>query len=321
MLRVPLKQSLIAAAVLACAASSAFAQSSVTVYGRLNLTIERQTVGSGSSNWTLQNNASRFGLRGSEDLGGGMKAGFGLEAGFNPALGSSTTPFWGRQSEVNLSGGFGMLRLGNFLSEAYFATADYVSLHNHDTGTSSDALYAYIGRNTSKVAWRSPNFGGSTFEAAITEGGTLNRTTDLAWNYSAGALTLGAGYEDNSPTNKKAKQFAVRGLYELGSFTLGGYVQRDTDGYGAGLGSRTTLRLVGMHAMGPHEVHLNVGRAGKYSNGLNGGPGDSANQYTLGYNHKLSKRTKVYGFVTKVADNGTTYGDFRSLALGVRHNF
>ena len=316
-----MKHSLVAVAVLACVSGSAFAQSSVTVYGRLNLSIERQTVGSGSSNWTLQNNASRFGLRGSEDLGGGMKAGFGLEAGFNAANGTTATSFWGRQSEVNLSGGFGMVRLGNFISEAYFATADYVSLHNHDTGTSSDALYAYIGRNTSKVAWRSPNFAGSTFEAAITEGGTLNRTTDLAWNYSAGPLQLGAGYEDNSPTNKRAKQFAVRGLYELGAFTFGGYVQRDTDGYGAGLGNRTTVRLSGMYAMGSGEFHLNVGRAGKYSNGVDNGPGDSANQYTLGYNYKLSKRTKVYGFVTKVADSGSTYGDFRSLALGLRHTF
>ena len=316
-----MKRTLLAFAVLAGMAGTAAAQSTVTLYGRLNLSVERQTVGAASSNWTMQNNSSRFGLRGSEDLGGGLKAGFGLEAGFNPANGGATTPFWGRQSEVNLSGAFGTVRLGNFLSEAYFATADYVSLHNHDTGRSSDALYAYIGRNTGKVAWRSPSFGGSTIEAAITEGGTANRTMELAWNYSAGPLQLGAGYEDNSPTNQRAKQFAVRGLYELGALTFGGYVQRDTDGYGVGLGNRTTVRLAGMYAMGPGEFHLNVGRAGKYSNGVNGGIGDSATQYTLGYNYKLSKRTKVYGFVTKVADSGSSYGDFRSFALGLRHNF
>lgn len=317
-----MRRSMIALAVLAgSVGGSAFAQSSVTLYGRVNLSIERQTVGSGSDNWTLQNNASRFGLRGVEDLGGGMKAGFALESGFNAANGSTSSSFWNRQSEVNLSGGFGTLRLGNFLSEAYFATADYVSMHNHDTGTSSDALYAYLGRNSSKVAWRSPSFGGSTFEAAITEGGAQNRTVDLAWNYSAGPLQLGAGYEDKSPTNKRAKQFALRALYEMGPFVVGGYVQRDTDGYGVGLGNRTTLRLSGMYAVGASEFHANFGRAGSYSNGVDGGAGDSANQYTLGYNYKLSKRTKVYGFLTKMADSGSTYGDFRSLALGVRHNF
>jgi hypothetical protein len=45
-----------------------------------------------------------------------------------------------RQSEVNLSGGFGMLRLGNFTPESYYATADHVGLHSHDRGSSSDAL-------------------------------------------------------------------------------------------------------------------------------------------------------------------------------------
>lgn len=316
-----MKHSVVVLATLVSVGGSASAQSAVTIYGRVNLSIERQTAGSASSNWTLQNNASRFGLRGNEDLGGGMRAGFNLESGFNAANGTTGSSFWGRQSEVNLAGGFGTLRLGSFLSEAYLATADYVSMHNHDTGTSSDALYAYIGRNTGKVAWRSPSLGGSTVEAAITEGGALNRTTDLAWNYSAGPLQLGAGFEDKSPTNKNARQFAVRGLYEMGPFVVGGYVQRDTDGFGVGLGSRTTLRLSGMYAMGPGEFHLNFGRAGKYSKGVNGGAGDSANQYTLAYNHKLSKRTKVYGFITKVADSGTTYGDFRSFALGLRHNF
>jgi hypothetical protein len=57
--------------------------------------------------------------------------------------GVSASPFFGRQSEVNLSGAFGTVRLGRWISESYFATADYVSMHNHDTGSSSDALYAY----------------------------------------------------------------------------------------------------------------------------------------------------------------------------------
>lgn len=311
-----------ALAVLAGVLSSAaYAQSSVTLYGRVNMSIERQTIGNGLDNWTLQNNASRFGIRGVEDLGGGLSAGFALESGFNPATGSSSATFWNRRSEVSLTGGFGTVRLGNFLSEAYFATADFVSMHNHDTGTSSDALYSYLGRNTSKIAWRSPKLGGSTVEAAVTEGGTQNRTVELAWNYSAGPLHLGAGYEDNTPTNKRAKQLAVRALYEMGPFVIGGYVQRDTDGRGIGFGNRTTLRLSGMYSVGSGEVHLNYGRAGEYSNGADGGAGDAASQVTLGYNYNLSKRTKVYSFLTKVSDQGTTYGDFKSFAVGVRHNF
>ena len=308
-----MQRSLIIAAALASIGAGAFAQSSVNVYGRLNVTVERQKVGT-VTNTVMQNNSSRFGLKGSEDLGGGMKAGFQLEHGFNVQNGTqSQTAFWARQSEVNLSGGFGMVRLGNFTSEAYYATSDYIGMHNHETGTSSDAFYAYLGRNTGKVAYRTPSLGGVTFEAAVTEAGTNpDRTYDLAANYQAGPLHLGAGYEKNGAAN----QYALRGLYEMGAFTFGGYVQRDKNGYAAG--NRTTLRLSGMYAMGNTELHANVGRAGDYS----GVVGDqAASQYTLGVNQNLSKRTKVYAFVTKVADKGTLYGDFQSLAVGVRHNF
>jgi len=311
-----MQRSLIIAAVLATLGASAFAQSTVTVYGRLNLSIERQKVGSGDQDWVMQNSSSRFGLKGSEDLGGGMKAGFQIEHGFNPATGAqSQTNFWARQSEVNLSGGFGMVRLGNFTSEAYYATADYVSMHNHDTGTSADFFYAYVGRDTNKVAYRTPSFGGATVEAAITEAGTNpDRTVDLAANYDNGPLHLGAGYGKDGDV----KQFAIRGLYEMGAFTFGGYIQRDTDHWGAGFGNRTTVRLSGMYAMGNTEFHANWGRAGDYSKVV----GDSqADQFTLAVNQNLSKRTKVYAFWTKVADKGTIYGDFSSVAVGVRHNF
>ena len=318
-----MQRSLIVAAALASIGASAFAQSTVNLYGRLNLTIERQKVGSASNDWKMQNNSSRFGLKGSEDLGGGMKAGFQIESGFNPANGTASTPnFWGRQSEVNLGGGFGMVRLGNFTSEAYYATSDYIGMHNHETGTSSDAFYAYIGRNTNKVAYRTPGFSGATFEGAVTEGGSLNRTYDFAFNYDAGPLHLGAGYEKNAPNNKNAKQFAVRGLYEMGAFTFGALIQRDTDGYGINYGDRTNYRLSGMYAMGSTEFHLNIGHAGDYNKKI----GDqSANQFTVGINQNLSKRTKVYTFYTKVNDKAAVgqqvYGDFSSFAVGVRHNF
>jgi predicted porin len=316
-----MKKTLIAAAVLATVGSSAFAQSSVTIYGRLNLTIERQKL-LGENDWVMQNSSSRIGFKGSEDLGGGLKAGFQLEHGFNPKNGTQSQPaFWARQSEVNLGGGFGMVRLGNFTSEAYYATSDYIGMHNHETGTSADAFYAYIGRNTGKVAYRTPNFGGATVEVAVTEAGTNpDRTIDLAANYDAGPLHLGFGYEKNGD----AKQFAGRVLYELGAFTIGALAQHDTDGWGAGFGNRNNFRVSGMYVIGNTELHANVGRAGSYSKSI--GP-DSATQYTLGVNYNLSKRTKVYGFFTRLSGDGADFyavsntGVNQSLAVGVRHNF
>jgi predicted porin len=294
----------------------------VTLYGRVNTTVERQEVGDVKTTG-LFNNSSRFGFKGTEDLGGGLKAGFQLESGFNSDTGASASTFFGRQSEVNLSGGFGAVRLGRFTAESYYATADYVSMHNHDTGSSSDAFYAYVMPDANKIAYRTPTFGGLTVDAAVAlheqaVGG--KNAYDLAANYNLGALALGAGYSKQGDVN----QFAVRALYTFGAFTVGGYVQRDEDAYVLNGGKRNTFRLAGAYNMGASEFHVNVGRAGEYKN-----VNDSdATQYTLGYNYNLSKRTKVYGYYTHVNNSrnaayqsGVAGADFSSVAVGVRHNF
>jgi predicted porin len=74
-----------------------------------------------------------------------------------------------------------------------------------------------------------------------------------------------------------------------------------------------------MYTVDLSEFHVNAGFAGETGN-----IGDSkARQYTLAYNYLLSKRTKVYTFVTKIDDGkaGLYGGDFRSFAVGLRHNF
>ena len=69
---------------------------------------------------------------------------------------------------------------------------------------------------------------------------------------------------------------------------------------------------------------MNVGRANSWSNRAD----SAATQFTLGYNYNLSKRTKVYGYYTRVNnDSNAVYSvsapgtDFSSFAVGVRHNF
>ena len=318
-----MKKILMAAAVSALATGSALAQSTVTIYGRFNVSGERQDA-AGVKTFQLSNNSSRIGFKGSEDLGGGLRAGFQLEHGFDVSTGQPSGAFWGRQSEVNLSGGFGMLRLGNFTSEAYYATADYISMHNHDTGSSSDALYAYLPRNGNKISYRLPEFAkGLSLELGVAAAeGAANQTKsyDFAANYNVGALQFGLGAQQND----KQEQIAARVLAELGSFVLGAYVQQDKEGFNPVLrstafGKRTTYRLSGMYSVGASEFHLNYGDAGKYDKVAN----SAAKQYTVAYNYNLSKRTKVYTYYTKVNDsNAKLYGgDFSSVAFGLRHNF
>ncbi|WP_027014203.1 porin [Comamonas composti] len=336
-----MKMNRVAVAVLAVlGATTVMAQSSVTIYGRLNTTVERQKTGD-VNRTSMENNSSRWGIRGVEDLGSGLKAGFVLESGFNSdtGMGSAWTHGTGagmsfaRQSEVNLSSNFGMLRLGNFIPESYFASADAVSMHNHDTGSSADALYQdpiwFGGLSTqNKIGYRTPNMGGLVINASVSMHEKTPTTYqkngyDLAATYDMGPLSLGAGYSAVGDD----WQASLRGLYTFGQFTLGGYYQRShqvSQRLGWMDGNRNNYRLSGMYTLGASEFHANVGYADKWSNVSD----SSAKQWTLGYNYNLSKRTKVYGYYTKVDNKaGSAYmtgkagDDFSSFAVGVRHNF
>ncbi|MEO8152036.1 MAG: porin [Rhizobacter sp.] len=323
---------LIAALSTVAAAGSAMAQSSVTVYGRLNDSLEHQKVGDTSDN-KVQDSASRIGFKGSEDLGGGLKANFVIESGFATDTGAAntgtpTSRFWNRESTVGLSSSMlGAIRLGNMpASEAYFATADYVSMHNHDTGTSEDALYrgVAVGRLQNAIAYTTPTVGGlrGDLQYSLGEGAAgFDHHRSFAVNFDQGALHLGVGYE---ATSADQKSLGLRALYELGAFTFGGYVERDS---GTAF-KRTNIRLSGMYAMGASEFHLNVGKAGKTDDVDNTG----ARQVTVAYNYNLSKRTKVYAFYTEIKNDSaasynseftgvTTGAKLSSIALGLRHNF
>lgn len=321
-----MKRSILIAALSTVAAGSALAQSTVTVYGRLNETVERQKVGDESVS-VLADNASRLGFKGTEDLGGGLKANFLIEHRFNADNGTVNGDFWSGDSWVGLSSGFGDLRLGRMTSGAYFATADYVSYHNHDTGTSADALYSlgFLGwRTNNKISYTTPSLAGATVELqySLRESTTVgNNATDLAVNYGIGNLALGAGFTKVADD----KQFAIRGQYTFGDFTLGGYYQRTAfkETFADG-GKANIVRLSGMYTMGASEFHANVGLAGK----VDGASDTDAKQFTLGYNYNLSKRTKAYTYYTKVDNKanasyatGTDGADFSSIALGIRHNF
>ena len=312
-----MKKTLIFAAVATLVAGSALAQSSVTIYGRLNVTAE-SIERNGVKTKELINNASRLGFKGTEDLGGGLKAIFTLEHRFNVDTGTVSGDFWSGDSYVGLSGGFGTVRLGRFFSEAYYATADYISMNNHDTGPSSDALYAFVnvpGKN--KIGYTTPNLGGLVIHAAVMagEGNRAAKGVDFAATYDIGNLSLGAGYEKN---DLDAQQYAVRGLYTAGPFVFGAYFQKDKNVYGNNFGSRTNFRLTGAYNVGNSEFHVGYGKADDYSRVAN----SDAEQLMLGYNYNLSKRTKVYGYYTDV-DNGRAniYGNLTTLAVGVRHNF
>ena len=112
-----MKKSTVSLAVLSALSTGALAQSSVTLYGIVDAAVAVEDTGeTGKGSRKVLNSgnqsSSRIGLRGEEDLGGGLKAEFNIESGLALDTGTADSAFWGRRAVVGLKGGFGSFFLG-----------------------------------------------------------------------------------------------------------------------------------------------------------------------------------------------------------------
>lgn len=165
-----MKKSLFALAALA-ATGAAFAQSSVTLFGVVDLGYEnvKTNVGRVSGLAPSANASSRLGFRGVEDLGGGMAASFWLEAALSPnsGYGSSGTSqnntattiaagglTFNRRSTVSLSGGFGELRIGRDYTPTFW---NYTIFDPYGTNSVGSVLSSYVGANMATTFVRASN--------------------------------------------------------------------------------------------------------------------------------------------------------------------
>lgn len=204
-----MKKTLLAgAAAAALFAPLAHAQSSVTLYGLIDAGIVYTNNANGASLWRLNSgtvNGNRFGLRGTEDLGGGLAALFQLENGFNigtGALGQGQREF-GRKSIVGLSHNtYGTVTLGR----QYDPVVDLVQGLTEDNyfggvfSTPGDLdNYDNSLRVSNSVKYTSPLISGFQFAALYGFGGVAGatgsgRTYSVGLSYANGPLSLGAGY-------------------------------------------------------------------------------------------------------------------------------
>jgi predicted porin len=340
-----MKKLALAAALTAAFTGSAFAQSSVTLYGRVNTTVEFQDNGA-IDKTVVRNNASRWGLRGSEDMGGGLSAFFQLESGFASDTGASAPAGFNREAFVGLkSASLGQIKMGRITSALYFSTLDYIGNFNHDTGaTSEDNIYgAYFingtGTQNNAVEYTSPAFGPVSFAVTVaaSEGSAANnKTYEGVVNYDQGSLHIGAGYAEyeNSAGAKLGDFFSSAVSYGFGSFNVGlAYEHANSKAASGGFGKRDAVTFTGQYNLGASEFHLSVGYADKWKSVV---ADTKYIQYTLGYKYNLSKRTAVYAFYMN-GDNNNAFGgnlysglsdlparandDYQIVGLGLRHNF
>ncbi|RDU95762.1 porin [Trinickia dinghuensis] len=203
-----MKKSLLALAVLGAFTAPAFAQSSVTLYGIIDAGLTYVNNAGGHSKFAMQSGivqGSRWGMKGTEDLGGGTKAIFQLENGFNVFSGglSQGGREFGRQAYVGLTNDqFGTLTLGrqydpvvdNAQPTTFNGQWGAFFSHPADIDNTDNGF-----RVNNAVKYMSPRFGGVQGELFYAFGGVAGgfgaqSTIGAGLNYTGGPLYIGAGY-------------------------------------------------------------------------------------------------------------------------------
>lgn len=343
-----MNKKLVALAVSAIAAGAASAQTAnVTLYGIVDTYLSSQrTSGVGAvaaKTTTLVTggglSGSRWGLRGSESLGGGMNAFFTLESGFNSDVGSLGQGglAFGRRAVVGVNGGFGSIQMGRDYSPNF-----YVMCNSDDTfggcltGFSAVAnmggFFANTLRQNNQVRYSTPNMGGLTADLAWSLGevagsSSANRTIGANLQYKNGPIYAGIGFSDqkNPTASASKKQFIFGATYNFGVAYAGVTYIENKDEAG-----NKTKPLIGSVTVpfGAARIGLQLAQSKSGS--------AKAQSFALLGEYDLSKRTEVYGGYSQCKNKGITCaadGNTASstatingqtgsaIAIGLKHKF
>lgn len=328
-----MKHSLIALACLACA-GSALAQSSVTLYGRIDTSAGFEKI-DGAKTTRLssgQLSTSRLGLRGAEDLGGGLAANFNLEGTLGSDTGAvgSASGFFDRQSWVGLSGGFGSFKAGR-TDTAFDDIRDLSVVNNLWDSEFSPTKIAYragVGDYSSRavnmVRYDTPRIGG--FSAGVSH--ALDESSDQERDLNAvnlrwrgGALDVGVAFQQQKHEAAPASDreyLALSASYKADAWKLSGGYQRARDGADTTDDEYTVGVAVPFGAF-----ELSAGHAWSKSE-TSGDTSAKGRAFAVGGTYALSKRTRLYAALLdgEIEDGaGATVTDRRLFAVGVRHDF
>jgi predicted porin len=314
------------AVAAAFAASAAHAQSSVTLYGLIDagLMYTNNVKPKGGAGGPLfqatsgEINGSRFGFRGAEDLGGGLKAIFVLENGFSVTNGklAQDSRLFGRQAYVGLSSDQrGTVTLGR----QYDSLVDYVAPLSGTAGTFGDTGFAHPFDNdnlnhsvrmNNAVKFNSANYAGFKFGALYAFSNntdfSINRAYSAGASYSFAGFNFAAGYLQINGSNSTANTAGAVDLAEsqsngTGGFVLGADVQRTV---GAGVNYAFGPALVGF-------VYTHSQFQGTQSFGSNNGR-VSFDNYEVNGKYALTSALSLgaaYTYTNGHVTNSTTFGE------------
>jgi predicted porin len=339
-----MKKTLVALAALA-AAGAASAQSTVTLYGVADVWLgstKTETLTGGNLTGTRLTkldsggyNGSRFGFRGTEDLGGGLKANFVLEQGIDVDSGgfasNSAGKQFGRQAYVGFSGGFGEVRLGR--QTTAYDTLRGATNHSFDTSfavTNSvwgKGIADFTSRFDNQIAYISPNFSG--FSGALTyalgenkdtvPGGT--DTTAVHLKYAASPLLVGVAYQKEERINTGDRTHTLlAGSYDFGMAKVtAGFNRAKQD-----MAGKDNEYQLGVDFPVAPNARIALGYAYAKKKNAAGASLGKTDGYSLTGYYDLSKRTRLYAGLRNYQDKnaaGVKIEKGNLYAVGVRHSF
>ena len=306
-------------AALVAVSAAASAQSNVTLFGVLDVNARYVKNGDLKIKSLSGNgiNTSRLGVRGFEDLGDGLKAGFWLETGLNVDTGtqSDSTRFWNRRTTVSLLGNFGEVRLGRDYTPTYTGYSDYDVFGDNgvaasgkfdsslgtarDTGTRADNMVSYFTPG---------NLGGFYGRASVAAGeGTAGKKYyGGRAGYAAGPLDVSASYGQTTVApllgDDKFKTADVGASYDFGVVkAMGYYTQSKFASQKIASYSIGAIVPIGVGQLKAAYTHANA--SGTDATGASVDAND-ANQFAVGYIYNLSKRTAIYTTAAYVKNKG-----------------
>jgi predicted porin len=323
------------AITLGLAAGAAQAQSSVQVYGVADAGVVWERGGAGGNVTRLTSgeaSGSRLGIKGREDLGGGLAATFVLESGYKIDTGAAGQGglLFGREASVGLAGSAGKITLGRQYSPYYRALRDVADPFCDGMAGTALNVFPGIVRVDNMAGYRSAQLGGWSAELAYGMGETAgnsaaNRVLAGSATYDQGALSMVLAHHQvgNAGGDAHARATLLAGRYRVGAWTL--QAARSVNQDLLGVGSKDTL-LGGSWRAGPHRVlasyidHRDDTLAPR-----------KAHQSALAYLYALSARTDLYtaygrivnrnGAVFKVGNATESGSGPTALDLGLRHVF
>lgn len=317
-------------ALALCAASTSIhAQSSVTLYGRIDLGLGYQSdgttpinagngrVGPAGEGWELkQGSAGRFGFRGTEDLGGGLSTNFLMEARFDAGTGVAENPFFQARSFVELAAKTaGAVYMGREYIPAFWP-ALRLDPWGFDTVGTPGPKHQFANytvpvsgiRADNSIGYKSPTFNGFSSILAYSFGETA-RSNSIGGNlaYANGPVYLAAAF-DQVDTNRKLT--LVGGSYDFGVIRAGITLSQATV---AANSKNKNVSLTGRIPVGPHAI-----KVGLYRLDL-AGANNTNTRLGLGYEHFLSKRTSLLANVGTAKQGSLTRTSLVDFTL--KHNF